>query len=52
MKYYSGLSTTEDDFTGRVLQIDPVKEVEAAQKRLEIRVSTLAQETMQLNGGI
>jgi lambda family phage portal protein len=34
------------------MQIDPVKEVEAAQKRLEIRVSTLAQETMQLNGGI
>jgi lambda family phage portal protein len=34
------------------MQIDPVKEVEAAQKRLEIRVSTLAQETMALNAGL
>jgi len=34
------------------MQIDPVKEVEAAQKRLEIRVSTLAQETMALNDGV
>jgi len=34
------------------MQIDPVKEVEAADKRLSIGVSTLAEETMQLTGGI
>lgn len=34
------------------MQIDPVKEAEAATKRLDIGVSTLAQETMQLTGGI
>ena len=34
------------------MQIDPVKEAEAAEKRLGIRVSTLAQETMALNAGL
>jgi lambda family phage portal protein len=34
------------------MQIDPVKEVEAADKRLAIGVSTLAEETMQLTAGI
>lgn len=33
-------------------QIDPTKEVDAAAKRLEIGVSTLAEETMQLTGGV
>lgn len=33
-------------------QIDPTKEVEAAAKRLELTVSTLAEETMQLTGGV
>jgi lambda family phage portal protein len=32
--------------------IDPTKEVDAAAKRLEIGVSTLAEETMQLTGGV
>jgi len=33
------------------MQIDPVKEADAAGKRLDLNLSTLAQETMALNGG-
>jgi len=34
------------------MQIDPVKEIEAATKRLDVGVSTLTQETMQITGGV